>query len=176
MTQVTTEQIFAQLFVVAQTLKGKDWAGNPIPFQYATRNWSKVPDNPDALMPSLYQLDPREENDVRTGLGRSRRKLHAQLEIRFQRQQPEQYPDTVQVVGGQTIGPFSTLMNNWIDNLYGLFSPADGGPQTLAIVTPGMPVVNLVADCYPISCKPDYGNDQSRVAIVYTIIELILGG
>jgi hypothetical protein len=67
-------------------------------------------------------------------------------------------------------------MNNWIDNLYGLFSPADGGPQTLAIVTPGQPVVNLVADCYPISCKPDYGNDQSRVAIVYTIIELILGG
>lgn len=168
---VTTEQIFQQLFAVAQTVAGADWAGNPIPLAYASRNWQKVADSADVEMPCLYQLDPMIERDTRTGLGRSRRVLHAQLDIRFQRQQSDQYQDAVDTVANK--GPFATLMNNWIHNLYSLFSPADGGPQRLA--TPANPQ-GLVADCYPISCRPDHGNDSSRVAVVYTVIEIILGG
>jgi hypothetical protein len=162
MPRVTTEQIFAALFAVVSTAAGKDWSGTSIPLQTSTRNWSKVGDTADGIMPALYQLDPREERDVRTGLGRSRRMLHAQIDIRIQRQQPDQYSDSQ---------PFSTLINNWVDNFYALFSPQDpgfgGGSQNLG---------GLVADCYPISLKVDYGNDASRIAVMYFIIEIITGG
>jgi hypothetical protein len=171
MPRVTTEQIFSQLFTVAKTVQGTDFAGNAIPLQFASRNWVKVAETADGVMPALYQLDPMPEFDTRTGLGRSRRKLHAQIDIRFQRQQPDQYPDVLNVANNA--GPFSILVNNWIDNLYALFSPNDGGNAVLS--TPTNPV-GLVSDCYPISCKVDPGNDSSRVAVIYVIMELITGG
>ena len=174
MPQPTTEQIFSTLFALAQTLKGTDFAGNPIPLQYSSRNWVKVSETPDGIMPSLYQLDPMPERDARTGLGRSRRILHAQLDIRIQRQQPDQYPDALDVPNNR--GPFSILLNNWVNNLYSLFSPADGGPQKHSAVVPGQPEERQVSDCYPVSCRVDFGTDSSRVAIIYTIIELVLGG
>jgi hypothetical protein len=156
MPRVTTEQIFQALFNIAKTLQGADWSGSPIALQSSSRNWVKTGETADGSMPALYQLDPREESDVRTGLGRSRRILHAQLDIRIQREQPDQYSDAQ---------PFSTILNNWVDNLYLLFSPSDNA--TLG---------GLVADCYPKSNRIDYGTDASRVAIIYTIMEIVTGG
>lgn len=165
MPAVTTEQIFAALFALAQTTTGTDWSGAPIAIQYSSRNWLKVADVVEGTMPALYQLDPMPEHDVRTGLGRSRRVLHAQVDIRIQRQQSDQYPDVVDKINNK--GPFSTLLNNWINNFYALFSPADGGAQTLS---------GLVIDCYPIKCSADWGNDQSRIAVLYFVMEIIQGG
>lgn len=171
MPRITTEQIFQALFTLVSTVQGTDWAGNAIPLQYFTRNWAKVADTSDGNMPALYQLDPRDERDVRTGLGRSRRLLHAQVEIRIQRQQADSYQDTVDTVNNK--GPFSTIVNGWVDNLYTLFSPADYGPQILqSAANP----TGLVTDCYPVLTKVDYGNDASRVAIIYAVIEIVKGG
>jgi hypothetical protein len=179
MPRTTTEQIFAALFALAQTVTGTDWAGNPIALQYFSRNWVKAAETPDGVMPALYQLDPLAESDARTGLGRSRRKLHAELDIRIQRQQPDQYPDVVDPVGNK--GPFSTLLNNWSDNLYSLISPADGNPQTLTALQNGQPFAGAlkpgaISDCYPTKTAIDFGTDSSRVAIVYMQIEIVTGG
>jgi hypothetical protein len=170
MSHITTEQIFSQLFAIAQTVKGTDWAGDSIPLQYWSRNWVSAAETPDGTMPALYQLDPMPERDIRIELGLSRRVLHAQIDIRMQRQQSGEYPDVIDTVSNT--GPFSTILNAWIDNLYALFSSVDGGNPTL--VTPSFPN-GVVIDCYPISCKVDFGNDSSRVAIIYTIFELIAG-
>lgn len=177
MPRITTEQIFAALFALAQNVKGTSWDGTPIPLQYSTRNWVKVAETPEGLMPALYQLDPLSEQDARTGLGRSRRKLHAQLDIRTQRQQPDQYPD---VVSGNN-GPFSIILNNWVDNLYAMFSPADGSCATLTALPNGGPFAGAlpqgaISDCYPTKTAIDFGNDASRVAVVYMQIEIITGG
>ncbi len=176
MSRIYTETIFEQLFALVQTVQGLDWAGNAVPLQYFSRNWVKPSETPDGSMPALYQLDPMAESDVRTGLGRSRRKLHALVDIRIQRQQPDQYPDTISTnttTPPGNSGPFSVILNNWADNLYALFSPRDGGPQILA--SAAYPT-GVVSDCYPTRTAIDYGTDASRVAIVYAQIELITGG
>jgi hypothetical protein len=181
MPRTTTESIFKALFAMVSTVAGTDWAGASIPLQYFSRNWAKVGETADGTMPALYQWDPRQEQDVRTGLGRSRRKLHALVDIRIQRNQPDQYPDTVQVINGVTVGPFSTILNNWADNLYSMFSPADGGPQTLTalqngtVFTGALPY-GAIADCYPTDIRVDRGDDASRVAVIQAVIEIITGG
>lgn len=178
MPRTTSEAIFVALFNLAKTVQGTDWAGNPIPIQYSSRNFVKLADTSDGLMPALYQLDPMKEMDTRTGLGRSRRKLHAQIVIRIQRQQGDQYADVVDTINNK--GPLSTLLNNWTDNFYALFSPADGGPQTLTStqngpLTGALPL-GAISDCYPMECIPDYGSDAGRVASLYTMIEIVTGG
>lgn len=176
MPRIFTETIFEQLFSLVQTVQGLDWAGNVQSLVYSSRNWVKPSETPVGAMPALYQLDPMAENDVRTGLGRTRRKLHALVDIRIQRQQPDQYPDVIST-GATTppgnSGPFSVILNNWADNLYSLFSPADGGPQILA--NAAYPT-GVVSDCYPTRTAIDYGTDASRVAVIYAQIELITGG
>lgn len=181
MPRIYTEQIFLALFSLAQTLVGRDWAGNPIPLQYSSRNIVPLSETPAGLTAALYQWDPRPERDVRTGLGRSRRMLHAQIDVRIQRNQTNNYPDTVQTVSGNVIGPFSTLLNNWTDNLYNLFSPADGNPQTLTAQQNGGTLANAlpygaITDCYPVEMKVDRGDGPGRVAVIYSLIEIITGG
>lgn len=151
----TTEQIFAAHFALAKTVQGTDWSGTPIPLQYASRNWMPVAQDTDAIYPALYQLDPRPERDIRTGLGRSRRLLRVQLDIRIQRGPQQTYSDTQ---------PFATLLNNWLDNLYRIFSPSDA--TTLG---------GLVADVYPVATYPDYGVGQ-QVAVLYVVNEIMFGG
>lgn len=165
MPRVTTEQIFAAHFALVRTLQGTSWDGSAIPLVYSSRNWVKWSQTPEGGMPAHYQLDPREERDVRTGLGRSRRLLHAQTDIRISRLPQDQYPDVLDIPGNK--GPFSTLVNNWVDNLYNLFSPADYGSQTLN---------GLVADCYPVTMRVDAGDDASRVAVIYCVTEIVTGG
>lgn len=184
--QSVTEQIFQALFGLVQTVVGTDWGGNSVALQYFSRNWAPVGETADGTMPALYQWDPRAERDVRTGLGRSRRLLHAQVDIRIQVNQIDQYPDNLQVVNSATIGPLSTVLNNWVDALYGLFSPADGGPQTLTSLISGAPIMNngvnvslspgVVSDCYPISMDVQRGALNSRVAVIYAMIEIVRGG
>lgn len=183
MPRTTTEQIFAALFGLVKTVQGADWAGNPIPLQYSSRNWIKVGTGPYGLMPALYQWDPRQEQDVRTGLGRSRRKLHALVDIRMQRQQPDQYFDVLTPAppATPTGGPFSTILNNWADNLYAMFSPYDGGPQQLTslpngTVYAGALPYGAIADCYPTEMRVDRGDDASHVAVIQAMIEIITGG
>jgi hypothetical protein len=180
MPRTTTEQIFVALFGLVQTVQGADWAGNPIPLQYFSRNWAKVGGTAEGTMPALYQWDPRQEQDVRTGLGRSRRKLHALVDIRIQVQQADQYPDVV-TTSPTPSGPLSTILNNWADNLYNMFSPSDGGPQQLqwlpnGTVYPGALPYGAIADCYPTEMRVDRGGDASRVAVIQAMIEIITGG
>lgn len=166
---------------MVSTVQGADWTNTPIPLAYFSRNWAKVGETADGNMPALFQWDPRMEQDARTGLGRSRRKLHALVDIRIQRNQSDQYPDTIQVINGITVGPFSTLLNNWADNLYSLFSPADGQPQTLTSLQNGVPFAGAlpygaISDCYPTDIRVDRGDDASRVAVIQALIEIVTGG
>lgn len=150
------ERVFAALFNVVKTVQGVDWSGNVMPLQFSSRDWVKVGETPDGVMPALYQLDPLFEKDIRTGRGRSRRVLHALVDIRLERQQPDEMPANQ---------PFATIFNTWQQNFYNLLSPSDN--PTLG---------GLVEDCYPIDWKYDYGLDTSRVAVIQAIIELITGG
>lgn len=162
-TPPTDDAIFQALFDQVKVVAGEDWTGTSIPLKNASRHWLPVKDVDESQMPILQQLDPLPERDIRTGLGRSRRILHAMIDICMQRQDQQSYPDTQ---------PFATILNNWKTNLYSLISPADTGM--------GPPNCNLglsnVIDCYPIDAKFDYGLDSRAVAVVQVIVEIIVGG
>src|SRR5580698_3449640 len=106
---ISTEQIFADLFALASQVQGTDWDNNPIPLQRATRSWISPALTNTGQMPWLQQLELPEDRN-RTGLGLSRRKLHALIDIILQRQPV--YPDNQ---------PFSTILNNFINNMDALF-------------------------------------------------------
>ena len=96
---VSTEQIFQAFFNIASKVQGSDWSGSPIPLNYATRNWE--PPNAVGVMPKLpayYQLDPREEVDQTTGIGRVKRKMMSRPRL---------------IRARQLAGSYRTIISRW---------------------------------------------------------------
>lgn len=153
------DDVFQALFDQVSSVETTDWNANPILLENATRLWEPIKDTDDSAMPLLSQLDPLQERDVRTGVGRSRRLLHALLDIRMQRQ-----PDQMSYPANQ---PFNTLLNNWKTSLYNLISPTDN---------PFLGLPGFVTDCYPTDAKFDYGLDSKGIAVVQIIVEIVIGG
>jgi hypothetical protein len=106
---ISTEQIFADLFALASQVQGADWSATPIPLEVSTRSWISPSSVNSGQMPWLQQLELPEDRN-RTGLGLSRRKLHALIDIVLQRQPV--YPLTQ---------PFSTILNSFINSMDALF-------------------------------------------------------
>jgi len=106
---ISTEQIFGDLFALASQVQGADWSATPIPLEVSTRSWISPSSVNSGQMPWLQQLELPEDRN-RTGLGLSRRKLHALIDIVLQRQPV--YPLTQ---------PFSTILNSFINSMDALF-------------------------------------------------------
>lgn len=153
---ISDETIFAALFALAKQAQGTDWNGAPLALQYSTRNWVPVQSMGNPALPALYQLDPLPEQQVRTGSGRSRRIMHALVDIRLSRQPQQTYDDTK---------VFSTIINNWKQSLAELISPSDY--PTLG---------GLVVDVWVPRWNFDYGIGDRNLAVIEAMVELVTGG
>jgi hypothetical protein len=119
MSVLDVETIYSDLFALASQVQGADWSNVPIPLQRFTRNYIPIEQVPPGQTPWLQQLELPEER-TRKGRGLSSRKLHALIDIVFQRQ--DAYPDTQ---------PFSLILNNFQKSMDALFEMSE--PQTFCM-------------------------------------------